>query len=153
MSFGEKFMVIIGDCAESFDDCQQKILLEKCQFYELVGRMLEKGLQKTVIRVGRIAGQYCKPRSNKYEYINNQKVLSYKGDMINSFHDLNKRNSDLSLLKEAYIHSLFSSNFIAHHNKSNHTTHSNHSINTNNHNYNNTNHNNNNTITNNYNIN
>ena len=45
---------------------------------------LMHGLGKPVVKVGRIAGQFAKPRSSDYEEVNGQKIASYRGDMVNS---------------------------------------------------------------------
>lgn len=63
---------------------------------------LETFINKKVIQIGRIAGQYCKPRSNNYEIINKQRVKTYRGDMMNSYNDPCKRESDINLLQTAY---------------------------------------------------
>jgi 3-deoxy-7-phosphoheptulonate synthase len=41
--------------------------------------------------IGRIAGQYAKPRSSEFTEINGKKIYTYKGDNINDYHDIEKR--------------------------------------------------------------
>lgn len=73
---------------------------------------MEYHLKKEVIILGRIAGQYAKPRSSPYEIINNGKILtnfsdkyeSYRGDIINSF-DCSDRNANPNRMQEAYYNS------------------------------------------------
>src|SRR4051812_30832944 len=60
---GERFLLQGGDCAESFDDCQAAIIANKLKILLKMSLVLVHGGRKKMIRVGRIAGQYAKPRS------------------------------------------------------------------------------------------
>ena len=62
-SRGERFLLQGGDCSESFDDCQSAIIANKLKILLKMSFVLVYGCQKAVIRVGRFAGQYAKPRS------------------------------------------------------------------------------------------
>lgn len=79
----KSFLLQGGDCSESFEDCESskiastlKILLQMCL-------ILIHGSKKRVIRVGRFAGQYAKPRSAAMETRDGVTLPSYRGDMIN----------------------------------------------------------------------
>ena len=98
---GNSVMMVLGDCAESFDDCNQKSIARKYYFYELMARSLEKIMNKRIVKVGRIGGQYCKPRTSPYEMVEGKEVFSYKGDLINRF-DANNRTPDPKLLLTGY---------------------------------------------------
>ena len=64
---GERFLLQGGDCAESFEDCESGVIAKKLKVLLQMSLVLVHGLQKPVIRVGRIAGQYAKPRSSDTE--------------------------------------------------------------------------------------
>lgn len=80
---GEAFMLQGGDCAESFADCQGNQVADKLKILLQMSLVLVQGLQKRVIRVGRIAGQYAKPRSADLETLDGVSLPSYRGDLIN----------------------------------------------------------------------
>src|SRR4051794_26105404 len=60
---GESFVLQGGDCAESFDDCRSDSIAGKLKILLQMSLVLVHGTRKPVIRIGRIAGQYAKPRS------------------------------------------------------------------------------------------
>lgn len=68
---------------------------------------------RSIVKVGRIAGQFCKPRSSHYEVVGGERVKTYRGDMMNSFHDIHKRENDINLIEKAYGHALDASRFIS----------------------------------------
>jgi 3-deoxy-7-phosphoheptulonate synthase len=82
-ALGQQFLLQGGDCAESFARCdhgatdrQLAVLLHLCE-------QLEQTLSKPVICVGRMAGQYAKPRTKDTETKNSMTLPSYRGDLIN----------------------------------------------------------------------
>jgi len=81
---GECFLLQGGDCAELFSECKEEIITNKFKILLQMSLILLHGLQKPIIHVGRIAGQYAKPRSNDQEQRGEQILPSYRGDMINS---------------------------------------------------------------------
>eukprot|EP00494_Astrolonche_serrata_P033190 UN33459 len=66
---------------------------------------------KPIVRVMRLAGQYAKPRSSPYETVNGKKVMSYKGDNVNSMNP-NNRTADPMRLISGYFHSATTLNYI-----------------------------------------
>ena len=62
-SRGERFLLQGGDCSESFDDCRASIIASNLKVLLKMSFVLIYGCRKRVIRVGRFAGQYAKPRS------------------------------------------------------------------------------------------
>src|SRR5438105_2938886 len=64
---GKRFILQGGDCAETFSDCQADIITNKLRILLQMSVVLIQGLHLPIIRVGRIAGQYAKPRSNDLE--------------------------------------------------------------------------------------
>ncbi|MDF1529815.1 MAG: 3-deoxy-7-phosphoheptulonate synthase class II [Sedimenticola sp.] len=82
-SRGEAFLLQGGDCAENFSDCNSQIVTNKLKILLQMSLLLIHGLNKPVIRVGRIAGQYAKPRSADMETVDGVTLPSYRGDLIN----------------------------------------------------------------------
>jgi 3-deoxy-7-phosphoheptulonate synthase len=80
---GELFLLQGGDCSESFEDCEPGILASKLKILLQMSLVLVHGSRKRVIRVGRFAGQYAKPRSASTETQGDVTLQSYRGDMIN----------------------------------------------------------------------
>lgn len=66
-SAGKRFLLQGGDCAETFDDCESTAIANKLKILLQMSLVLVHGMRKRVIRVGRFAGQYAKPRSNDVE--------------------------------------------------------------------------------------
>lgn len=80
---GEAFILQGGDCAESFNDCRTEIIRNKMNILFEMSQILLKNVGKPIIQIGRIAGQYAKPRSSHYETLNGMTLPSYRGDLIN----------------------------------------------------------------------
>lgn len=70
-----RFLIIAGDCAETFNDKETDIVYKKCAFYNYLGYLLSLKYKKRAVLLGRIAGQYAKPRSSDYETINGGKII------------------------------------------------------------------------------
>lgn len=64
---GEAFLLQGGDCAESFANCREEPITNKLKILLQMSLILIHGMRKPVVRVGRIAGQYAKPRSDATE--------------------------------------------------------------------------------------
>ncbi|HYM35718.1 MAG TPA: 3-deoxy-7-phosphoheptulonate synthase, partial [Steroidobacteraceae bacterium] len=60
---GDRFILQGGDCAETFDDCQSDVIARKLKILLQMSLVLLHGLKKPIVRIGRMAGQYAKPRS------------------------------------------------------------------------------------------
>lgn len=80
---GRAFLLQGGDCAESFDDCTSTVIANKLKVLLQMSLVLVHGSQRRVIRVGRFAGQYAKPRSADFEEQAGQSLPAYRGDLIN----------------------------------------------------------------------
>ncbi|MFA9269886.1 MAG: 3-deoxy-7-phosphoheptulonate synthase, partial [Baekduiaceae bacterium] len=79
---GEAFLLQGGDCAETFDDNTEEHLRGTIRTLLQMGSVLTYGTSMPVVKVGRIAGQYAKPRSSDTDALG---LPSYRGDMVNSF--------------------------------------------------------------------
>jgi 3-deoxy-7-phosphoheptulonate synthase len=81
---GKRFFLQGGDCAESFAECNSDVITNRLKVLLQMSLVLTHGLQKPVIRVGRFAGQYAKPRSSDVETRDGVTLPSYRGDLVNS---------------------------------------------------------------------
>lgn len=110
---GARFILQGGDCAERFLDCREEAILNKLKILLQMSVVLTYGTKKPVIKLGRIAGQYSKPRSNDTEIINGNEIPVYRGDSINGYEpDILKREPDPSRLLEAYYRSAVTLNYL-----------------------------------------
>ena len=80
---GEAFLLQGGDCAESLADCTSDNIVQKLKILLQMSLVMLVGLKKPIIRVGRMAGQYAKPRSADIETRDGDSFPSYRGDLIN----------------------------------------------------------------------
>lgn len=83
---GKHFILQGGDCAESFVDCNANSISRKVRMLVNLSLLLSSKLNKPVSRIGRIAGQYAKPRSQLDETIDGETYPSYRGDLVNHIH-------------------------------------------------------------------
>ncbi|MEO6365360.1 MAG: 3-deoxy-7-phosphoheptulonate synthase class II [Luteimonas sp.] len=81
---GKRFLLQGGDCAESFSDCSSEIISNRLKVLLQMSLVLVHGLRLPVVRVGRFAGQYAKPRSTETETRGDIILPSYRGDMVNA---------------------------------------------------------------------
>jgi len=80
---GKRFLLQGGDCAESFADCESALISNRLKVLLQMSLVLVHGLRLPVVRVGRFAGQYAKPRSADMEEKDGVSLPSYRGDFIN----------------------------------------------------------------------
>lgn len=80
---GEEFLLQGGDCAESFADCESDNIARRLKILLQMSLVLLQGLKRPVIRVGRFAGQYAKPRSADTETKDGLTLPCYRGDNVN----------------------------------------------------------------------
>ncbi len=80
---GRSFLLQGGDCAERFEDCQEEIIKNRLKILLQMSVVLIYGLKMPVVRVGRFAGQFAKPRSAPTETRNGVTLPSFRGDNIN----------------------------------------------------------------------
>ena len=110
---GNAFLLQGGDCAESFYDFHPNNIRDSFKVILQMAVVLTFGASCPVVKVGRMAGQFAKPRSQNTETINNIELESYKGDIINGI-DFNKesRNPDPKRLIRAYNQSASTLNLL-----------------------------------------
>ena len=80
---GNAFLLQCGDCAESFSEFHADNIRDTFRVILQMAVILTSGMKLPVVKVGRMAGQFAKPRSNPKEVINGQSLPSYAGDIIN----------------------------------------------------------------------
>ncbi|HEO98789.1 MAG TPA: 3-deoxy-7-phosphoheptulonate synthase class II [Epsilonproteobacteria bacterium] len=81
---GEAMLLQGGDCAESFSDFNAQSIKNLFRLMLQMNMVLMYSTGKPIVKVGRIAGQFAKPRSADFEEIDGVKLPSYRGDIINS---------------------------------------------------------------------
>ena len=110
---GKRFLLQGGDCAEQFKDCQPDIIADKLRVLLQMSVVLTHSGRKPVIRVGRIAGQYAKPRSRPTEMVRGRELPSYRGDLINGLATTAEaRRPDPERMNQAYFHAGATLNYI-----------------------------------------
>jgi 3-deoxy-7-phosphoheptulonate synthase len=80
---GKRFLLQAGDCAERFADCTPERITGQLKVLLQMSLVLVHSTKRRVIRVGRLAGQYAKPRSSDMETIDGVAWPSYRGDLVN----------------------------------------------------------------------
>ena len=110
---GKCFLLQGGDCAESFSDCSSDVISNRLKVLLQMSLVLVHGMRKPVVRVGRFAGQYAKPRSADTETIGGVTLPSYRGDMVNApaFTEQARRPDPRRMVK-AHARSAMTMNFV-----------------------------------------
>jgi len=85
VSRGEAFLLQGGDCAESFTQFTADNIRDTFKVMLQMAMVLTYGAKVPVVKVGRMAGQFAKPRSAATETAGGQELPSYRGDIINGF--------------------------------------------------------------------
>ncbi len=110
---GKRFVLQGGDCAESFKDCRVEFIKNRLKILLQMSVILIYGLKMPVIRIGRFAGQYAKPRSDSTETRNGLSLPSYRGDNINGPQFTQEaRTPDPDRLMQAYYCSAIQLNLV-----------------------------------------
>lgn len=110
---GKRFILQGGDCAESFDECTSPLITNRLKVLLQMSLALVHGLQMPVVRIGRFAGQYAKPRSSDTETRDGVTLPSYRGDLVNSVEFTEaSRVPDPQLLLHAHAYSAMTMNFV-----------------------------------------
>jgi len=81
---GRCFLLQGGDCAESFADCNSSLITNRLKVLLQMSVVLVHGLKLPIVRLGRFAGQYAKPRSTDSETRDGITLPSYRGDLVNA---------------------------------------------------------------------
>lgn len=110
---GRYFVLQGGDCAESFDDCRPEIITNRLKVLLQMSLVMVHGLRKPVLRIGRFAGQYAKPRSADLETRDGVSLPAYRGDLVNApAFTPDSRRPDPQRLLEGHARSAMTINFV-----------------------------------------
>jgi 3-deoxy-7-phosphoheptulonate synthase len=110
---GEAFVLMGGDCAERFSGANADEIRAKLKTVLQMAVVLTYGASLPVVKIGRIAGQYAKPRSSAFETIDGIDYPSYRGDAVNDLvADQAARVPNPMRLVEAYHRSAATLNLV-----------------------------------------
>ena len=110
---GRRFLLQGGDCAESFADCTSPLISNRLKVILQMSLVLTHGLKLPIVRVGRFAGQYAKPRSADSETRDGVTLPCYRGDIVNApAFDEESRRADPRRLIKAHARSAMTMNFV-----------------------------------------
>ena len=102
---GNAFYLQGGDCAESFNELNPNTIRDTFKLILQMSVVLTYATSKSVVKLGRIGGQFAKPRSSDYEEKNGEKLPSYRGDIINSF-EFNKESREPDPMRMLHAYNL-----------------------------------------------
>ena len=110
---GKRFVLQGGDCAENFEEVCSPLITNRLKVLLQMSLALVHGLQMPVVRIGRFAGQYAKPRSSDTETRDGVTLPSYRGDLVNEIDfTAEARVPDPDRLLKAYAYSAMTMNFV-----------------------------------------
>jgi 3-deoxy-7-phosphoheptulonate synthase len=110
---GEAFLLQGGDCAESFADCESDHIAKQLKVLLQMSLVLLQAMKRPIVRVGRFAGQYAKPRSADTETRNGVTLPAYRGDLVNRPEfSAEARRADPQLLLRGYERAALTLNFV-----------------------------------------
>ena len=98
---GNGFLIQGGDCAETFDDFRADSIRDKLKILLQMSVVLTYGASCNVVKLGRIAGQFAKPRSANTETRDGIELPSYRGDAVNdiNFNEKSRKQNPKRLLR------------------------------------------------------
>lgn len=110
---GKSFLLQGGDCAESFNATNAPKIVNMVKVLLQMSFILIHEMGLPVLRIGRIAGQYAKPRSKDFETVNGEEIHNYRGDLINGYaSNSGTRTPDPERLIEGYHKAGLTLNFL-----------------------------------------
>ena len=113
VSQGKAFLLQAGDCAESFHESSADQIRDKLKVILQMAITLTYASGVPVVKVGRIAGQFAKPRSNATEVVNGEELDVFRGHMVNDeAPTAEARTADPTRLLAAYYQSVATLNLL-----------------------------------------
>jgi 3-deoxy-7-phosphoheptulonate synthase len=110
---GKAFILQCGDCAEEFDRCHGPSIHNLLNVMLQMSVIISYAAELRVVTIGRIAGQYAKPRSSDFEQVGDSSIYSYRGDMVNRPEaNPEARTPDPQRLLEGYFRSAATLNLL-----------------------------------------
>ena len=112
-SRGEAFLLQGGDCAESFAEFGADNIRDTFKVLLQMAMVLTYAAKVPVVKVGRMAGQFAKPRSSATEIVGGTELPSYRGDIVNDIDfDVEARRPDPARMLQAYTQAAASLNLL-----------------------------------------
>ena len=108
---GNRFLFIGGDCAESISEFSVATVKDYCKFMLQIGVLISMSTGLRTVKIGRIAGQFAKPRSQEFENVDGKQYLSYRGDIIND-RELESRTPCPKRMLAAYVQAVGTLNLL-----------------------------------------
>ena len=110
---GKAFVLQAGDCAEDFSRCHGPFIHNLLKVILQMSIIITYAGERKVVKIGRIAGQYAKPRSSDTEKIGKLIIPSYRGDMVNRPEPvLEARMPDPNRILEGYFRATATLNLV-----------------------------------------
>ena len=110
---GEAFLLQAGDCAEGFGDLSANAIRDKLKLVLQMAVVLTYAAGMPVVKVGRIAGQFAKPRSSPIEFFEGRELPAFRGHAVNdALFDPEARRPNPERLLSAYHHSAATMNLL-----------------------------------------
>ena len=110
---GDAFLLQGGDCAESFAEFSANNIRDSFKLFLQMAVVLTFGASMPIVKVGRMAGQFAKPRSSGVETVGGIELPSYRGDMVNGIEfDKDSRIPDPERLLQVYEQSASTLNLL-----------------------------------------
>ncbi len=110
-SKGSRFILHGGECVERFADCNEVTIANRIRILLQMSIILTHAARKPVVRIGRMAGQFFKPRSRETELLDGHEVPTYKGDAVHGF-EATQREPDPSRLLQGYFRASATLNYV-----------------------------------------
>lgn len=111
VAIGRRFLITGGDCAESFDNFSADKVKEDLRLLMQMSLICGHGGRMPTVQIGRMAGQFAKPRSQAFEVIDGKQYPVYRGDIINDV-DPGNRVPDPQRMLQAYHQSAQTLNLV-----------------------------------------
>jgi 3-deoxy-7-phosphoheptulonate synthase len=109
----EAFLLQAGDCAETFDNFNANSIRDTLKVILQMAVVMTFASGEPIVKVGRIAGQFAKPRSSDIETIDGVSLPSYRGDMVNGYEFTKEdRTPDPQRMVQCYNQSASTLNFL-----------------------------------------
>jgi len=110
---GDAFVLQGGDCAETFDECTSENIVAKLKILLQMSLVMIYGLKRPIVRIGRMAGQYAKPRSADLETRDGRSFPSFRGDLVNRAPFTEQdRTPDPQMILRGYERAALTLNFV-----------------------------------------
>ncbi len=110
---GGRFVLQGGDCVERFDDCSAESITNRIKIMLQMSVVLTYAARVPVVRIGRIAGQFSKPRTREEEIVGGERMSVYKGEAINAYEpDAEAREPDPERALLSFFHAAATINYI-----------------------------------------